>query len=73
MPPVHTRWSLGCLGAGGKLPRDAGPVKGGSSVIAFAEDPTGYKWELIERKGKPIREPICQVSHGTSWRHDGTA
>eukprot|EP00891_Asterochloris_glomerata_P009554 jgi/Astpho2/9554/Aster-03835 len=47
--------------SGGKLPRDAGPVKGGSSVIAFAEDPTGYKWELIERKGKPIREPICQV------------
>ena len=59
---AHDAWSSGCLGAGGKLPREAGPVKGGSSVIAFAEDPTGYKWELIERKGKPIREPICQVS-----------
>jgi lactoylglutathione lyase len=29
--------------------RDAGPVKGGSTVIAFVEDPDGYKIELIER------------------------
>ena len=35
---------------GGKVTRDAGPVKGGTSVIAFAEDPDGYKIELIERK-----------------------
>ena len=36
---------------GGKVTRDAGPVKGGTTVIAFAEDPDGYKIELIERKG----------------------
>jgi lactoylglutathione lyase len=34
---------------GGKVTRDAGPVKGGSTVIAFVEDPDGYKIELIER------------------------
>ena len=37
-------------GAGGKVTRDAGPVKGGSTVIAFVEDPDGYKIEFIERK-----------------------
>lgn len=36
--------------AGGKITREAGPVKGGSTVIAFVEDPDGYKVELIERK-----------------------
>jgi lactoylglutathione lyase len=35
--------------AGGKVVRDAGPVKGGTTVIAFVEDPDGYKIELIER------------------------
>jgi len=35
--------------AGGKVTREAGPVKGGSTVIAFIEDPDGYKIELIER------------------------
>jgi len=35
--------------AGGKVTRDAGPVKGGTTVIAFVEDPDGYKIELIER------------------------
>jgi lactoylglutathione lyase len=34
---------------GGKVTRDAGPVKGGTTVIAFVEDPDGYKIELIER------------------------
>ncbi len=36
--------------AGGKITREAGPVKGGTTVIAFVEDPDGYKIELIERK-----------------------
>ena len=36
--------------AGGKVTREAGPVKGGSTVIAFVTDPDGYKIELIERK-----------------------
>ncbi len=35
---------------GGKVTREAGPVKGGTSVIAFVEDPDGYKIEFIERK-----------------------
>jgi lactoylglutathione lyase len=35
---------------GGKVTREAGPVKGGSTVIAFVEDPDGYKIEFIERK-----------------------
>ena len=35
---------------GGKVTREPGPVKGGTSVIAFVEDPDGYKIEFIERK-----------------------
>ena len=35
--------------AGGKITREAAPVKGGNHVIAFVEDPDGYKIELIER------------------------
>ena len=34
---------------GGKVTREAGPVKGGTTVIAFVEDPDGYKIEFIER------------------------
>ncbi|AJP58772.1 lactoylglutathione lyase [Pandoraea vervacti] len=35
--------------AGGKVSREAGPVKGGTTVIAFVEDPDGYKIELIQK------------------------
>jgi lactoylglutathione lyase len=35
---------------GGNVTREPGPVKGGSTVIAFITDPDGYKVELIERK-----------------------
>jgi lactoylglutathione lyase len=35
--------------AGGQVTREAGPVKGGSTVIAFVTDPDGYKIELIQR------------------------
>jgi lactoylglutathione lyase len=35
---------------GGRVTREAGPVKGGTTVIAFVEDPDGYKIEFIERK-----------------------
>ena len=35
---------------GAKVTREAGPVKGGTTVIAFVQDPDGYKIELIERK-----------------------
>jgi lactoylglutathione lyase len=34
---------------GGKVTREPGPVKGGSTVIAFVEDPDGYKIEFIQR------------------------
>ncbi|MBE2897765.1 lactoylglutathione lyase [Pasteurellaceae bacterium 20609_3] len=36
--------------AGGNVTREPGPVKGGSTVIAFVEDPDGYKIEFIENK-----------------------
>ena len=35
---------------GGTVTRDAGPVKGGTTLIAFVQDPDGYKIEFIERK-----------------------
>ena len=35
---------------GGTVTREAGPVKGGTTVIAFVADPDGYKIEFIERK-----------------------
>jgi lactoylglutathione lyase len=34
---------------GGNVTREAGPVKGGTTVIAFVQDPDGYKIELIQR------------------------
>nr|WP_321985410.1 lactoylglutathione lyase [uncultured Lichenicoccus sp.] len=34
---------------GGKVTREAGPVKHGTTIIAFVEDPDGYKVELIQR------------------------
>lgn len=34
---------------GGKVTREAGPVKGGLTVIGFVEDPDGYKIELIQK------------------------
>ncbi|XP_031500131.1 lactoylglutathione lyase GLX1 [Nymphaea colorata] len=44
---------------GGKIKREPGPVKGGTTVIAFVEDPDGYVFELIQRG--PTPEPLCQV------------
>ena len=37
--------------AGGKVIREPGPMKHGTTVIAFVEDPDGYKVELIQQKG----------------------
>ena len=36
--------------SGGRVTREPGPVKGGASVIAFVEDPDGYKIEFVERE-----------------------
>ena len=38
--------------AGGKIVREPGPMKHGSTVIAFVEDPDGYKIELIEESSR---------------------
>lgn len=38
---------------GGKIVRDAGPMKGGRTVIAFVEDPDGYKVELLQDEPNP--------------------
>jgi len=40
--------------AGGNVTRDAGPVKGGTTVIAFVTDPDGYKIELIQRNADAL-------------------
>jgi lactoylglutathione lyase len=40
--------------AGGKITREPGPVKGGKTIIAFVEDPNGYKIELIETASRQI-------------------
>ena len=48
MPDVHKACE-DVKRRGGKVTREAGPVKGGTTVIAFVEDPDGYKIELIER------------------------
>jgi lactoylglutathione lyase len=39
-------------GAGGKITREPGPMKHGKTVIAFIEDPDGYKVELIETSSR---------------------
>ncbi|KAG9439231.1 hypothetical protein H6P81_019396 [Aristolochia fimbriata] len=44
---------------GGKVTREPGPVKGGTTVIAFVADPDGYLFEIIQRG--PTPEPLCQV------------
>ncbi|RWW07864.1 hypothetical protein GW17_00028731, partial [Ensete ventricosum] len=44
---------------GGKITREPGPVKGGTTVIAFVQDPDGYTFELIQRS--PTPEPLCQI------------
>ncbi|WP_175606929.1 VOC family protein, partial [Serratia marcescens] len=37
---------------GGVVTREAGPMKHGTTVIAFVADPDGYKVELIQKKGR---------------------
>lgn len=39
---------------GGKVVREPGPMKHGSTVIAFVEDPNGYKVELIQSKSQAV-------------------
>jgi len=48
VPDVHGACDA-IRAAGGQVTREPGPVKGGTTVIAFVTDPDGYKIELIER------------------------
>jgi lactoylglutathione lyase len=41
--------------AGGKITREPGPMKHGTTVIAFVQDPDGYKIELIDEKSRAAR------------------
>ncbi len=41
--------------AGGTITREPGPMKHGTTVIAFVEDPDGYKIELIEEGSRAAR------------------
>jgi lactoylglutathione lyase len=47
VPDIHAT-AAGLRAAGAKITREPGPVKFGTTVIAFVEDPDGYKVELIE-------------------------
>ncbi|OAN43962.1 lactoylglutathione lyase [Paramagnetospirillum marisnigri] len=48
VPDIHGACDR-LVAAGAKLVRPPGPMKHGSTVIAFIEDPDGYKIELIQR------------------------
>jgi len=48
VPDIHATCEA-LRAAGAKITREPGPVKFGTTVIAFVEDPDGYKIELIER------------------------
>lgn len=48
---------------GGKVVREAGPMKHGSTVIAFVEDPDGYKIEFIQKKsGNDTHQSSAQAA-----------
>ena len=48
---------------GGKVVREPGPMKHGSTVIAFVSDPDGYKVELIQRKQEADTEaPVAAAT-----------
>ena len=51
--------------AGGNVTREAGPVKGGSTIIAFVTDPDGYKIELIQRKSTNHEDEHHSGAKGT--------
>ena len=48
--PDATAACAGIKQRGGKVVREAGPMKHGTTIIAFVEDPDGYKVELIQRE-----------------------
>jgi len=48
----HPQHCAGIADKGGRVVREPGPMKHGTTVIAFVEDPDGYKVELIEMSSK---------------------
>ena len=51
---------------GGKVVREPGPMKHGSTVIAFVEDPNGYKVELIQLGTQGSAQATEQAATGAS-------
>ena len=51
VPDAHAACEKIRMG-GGNVTREAGPVKGGSTIIAFVTDPDGYKIELISTESR---------------------
>ncbi len=49
VPDIHKACDA-LAAAGAKIPRPPGPMKHGTSIIAFIEDPDGYRIELIEKE-----------------------
>ena len=47
---------------GGEVTREPGPMKHGTTVIAFVKDPDGYKIELIQRKTEPASQPAMAAA-----------
>ena len=56
---------------GGAITREAGPVKGGTTVIAFITDPDGYKIELIERDAAALTHVPAQALRAAGRGRDG--
>ncbi len=51
---------------GGKITREPGPMKHGSTVIAFIEDPTGYKIELIQTGTSGANQSHKEVANASN-------
>lgn len=51
---------------GGRIVREPGPVKGGTTVIAFVEDPDGYRIELIQLAGAANATANATATAGTA-------
>jgi lactoylglutathione lyase len=53
-------------GAGGEITRPPGPMSHGTTVLAFAKDPDGYKIELIDEKSRQLASAESASSSGAA-------
>ena len=53
---MHTRRATAIKQKGGMVVREAGPMKHGTTVIAFVQDPDGYRIELIQKANAAGRD-----------------